>query len=343
MKDADPDKRSKIVDQLLDDPRFAQHQADVWWAVLFGRSPAPAVAQQRDAFHKWLVERFAKNEPYDKWVRELLVAEGNTAEHGPPLFYVQFAAKAEETAVGVSRIFLGTQLQCAQCHDHPSDKWKQLDFYGLAGFFARLVVVDQGGGKKLMIGEKSTGEVMFTGPAIEQRPGQKGKPVPARYLGGDLLSEPALPADFKEADFKGSKAPPKPQFSRKEKFAGWMTAAENPYFARAAVNRVWGQYLGRGLVHPVDDMRESKPASHPELLQALTERFVQKQFDLKWLIRELVNSETYQLAAGKEGEAFWFEKAKLRPLTGEEMLAALQVATGFNPATDKMQIGRAHV
>jgi hypothetical protein len=347
LKDADADKRSKLIDKLLDDPRYAVQQAQVWDRVLFGRESAnPEVTRQREVFHKWLVEKFAKNEPYDRWVRELVVAEGSTAEQGPPMFYVQFNGKAEETAVAVTRIFLGMQLQCAQCHDHPYDKWKQLDFYGMAGFFARVAVVDGGGGsggkKKMMVGEKRTGEVLFTGPAGEQKPGQKGKPVPARFLGGVVLEEPPLPKDYKEPDAKSAKVlPPKPDFSRREKLAEWMTAADNPYFARAVANRVWGQFMGRGLVHPVDDIRDKKPPSHADLFNALSSQLAAKGFNLKWLIREVVNSQAYQLAQGKDaGEAGWFERARLRALTGEEMLSALVLASGLQ-AGDKLPNGLA--
>lgn len=339
LADSGSDKRAKLIDRLLDDPRFGQHQANVWQVVLFGRNPAGTdAAKSLPAFNRWLAERFNKNEPYDRIVRAILSAEGSTSDDGTPLFYLQFNARAEETAMAVSRIFLGTQLQCAQCHDHPNDKWEQLDFYGFAGFFARLAVVE-GGGKK-MIAEKRTGEVLFTGPAAQQKPGQKGKPVPAKFLGGAVLEEPALPANFKEADLKGGKAPPKPDFSRRDKLLEWLTAGDNPYFARAAVNRLWGQLMGRGLIHPVDDLRDSREPSHPELALAMQKQFVAKSFDLKWLFRELVSSQTYQRAkAPQDGEAFWFERARLRPLSGEEMLVALRSATGFG--NDKLPPGLA--
>src|SRR5204863_2321728 len=128
--------------------------------------------RKRDGFKKWLTDRFAKNEPYDRWVRDLLLAE----EAGPEVFYVQYRSQPEEATVGVTRVFLGTQLQCARCHDHPFEDWTQKDFYGMAGFFVRLVVVDAGT-EKFRIAEKSTGDVLFSGSVKEQRPGQKGVPV----------------------------------------------------------------------------------------------------------------------------------------------------------------------
>ncbi len=214
---------------------------------------------------------------------------------------MQFNGRVEETAVAVSRIFLGTQIQCAQCHDHPLDKWSQLDFYGLAGFFARLSVADGGafkGKRRLVIAEKSTGEVLFNGPAAKQRPGQKGIRVAPKFLGGAALKEPVSPPkDFKEPPVKAGQAPPKP-LSAQETLVAWLTAADNPFFARAMANRLWGQFMVRGLFNPVDDLRDNQPAAIPPLFKALHEDLVRHQFDLKWFIRELVNSETYQLSMG---------------------------------------------
>jgi hypothetical protein len=331
LDDNDPKKREKLIERLLADPRFATHQADVWDLALFGRHPQNYEAtHKRDAFHSWLSGKFAKGEGHDRWVRELLVA----SEGGPEIFHVQFVNQPTEETVAVSRIFLGTQLQCARCHDHPFDSLTQKDFYGMAGFFARMVFIDGGvkeGRRQYLIGEKNTGDVLFTGPVKEQKPGQKGEPVKPKFLGGAALVEPPLPPGFKEPELKGAKAPPKPLFSRREKLADWLVAADNPYFARAAVNRIWAQFLGRGLVHPVDDIGGKNPPSHPALLDALTARFVKSKFDTKALIRELVSSETYQLAAtgaGTEALPRWFERARVRPLSAEELLASIRAATG---------------
>jgi hypothetical protein len=334
LADADPQKRGKLIDKLLDDPRYAAHQADVWDLTLFGRHPPnPDATRKRDGFKKWLADRFARNEPYDRWVRELLLAE----REGSELFYVQFRNQPEEAAVAVSKIFLGTQLQCARCHDHPYEPWTQRDFYGLAGFFVRLVV--QGGGgppgkQRYRIAEKSTGEVLFSGSVKDQKPGRKGEPVRPKFLGGAELQEPPVPKGFKEPAVRANQAPPRPLFSRKEKLAAWVTAPDNPYLVRAAANRVWAQYLGRGLVHPVDDLREKNPPSHPRLLEALSRRLVETKLDLKAFTRELVNSETYQLAGtGASAAALprWFERARVRPLSAEELLASLRAATSFPP------------
>ena len=320
--------RTKLIDALLDDPRFARRQADIWDQVLFGRHPPGGDAtRKRDDFKKWLAERFAKNEPFDQIARKLLLAE----EEGPEMFFVQYRNQPEEATVAVTRVFLGTQLQCARCHDHPYESWTQKDFYGMAGFFVRLVVVDAGP-KKYKIGEKNTGEVLFTGSVKEQKPGQKGEPVKPKFLGGDELPEPAPLKNAKEADMKAGKNLPKPAFSRKEKIADWIVAAENPYFAKALANRVWAQFMGRGIIHPVDDLSGKNLPSHPELLSAIAKHLVDTKFDLKDLIRELVNSETYQLSGvgpNKDASPTWYERARVRPLTSEELLASFKTATQF--------------
>lgn len=334
LDDADAAKRDKLIQRLLDDPRYAQQQAAVWDLTLFGRNPPNSeVTKNRAPFKQWLTDKFARNEPYDAWVRELLLAE----QEGTESFYVQFNNKPEDLAEAFSRIFLGTQIQCARCHDHPSADLSQKDFYGMAGFFVRLVALDQGAepgkpGKKYKIGEKSSGDVLFAGNAKELKPGMKGEPVKPKFLGGTPLEEPALPAGFKETEVKtGLKALPKPLFSRKEKLVEWATAPANPYLAKAAVNRVWSQFMGRGIVHPVDNFLDDAKPALPTVLEALTQQFIEHKFDLKWLIGELVRSETYQEAgrgAAKEALPNHFERARIRPLSAEELQAALKTAGG---------------
>lgn len=340
LADSSPDKHQKLIDRLLDDPRYAQHQADLWDLILFGRNPPGYETDKRDGVQRWLREQFAQNRPYDVWVRELLKAEGNSAEQGPPLYYVQYRNQPEDLNEVVTQTFLGVQMQCARCHDHPYEAWTQLDFYGMAAFFARLQVVETGkldGLTKFMIGEKGTGDVLFTGPAKNQQPGKKGDPVKPKFLLGDALAEPELPKDFKDPKFENNKPPPAPQFSRKDQFAEWVTAESNPFFAKAIANRVWAQHFGRGIVHPVDNMSPSNEPSHPALLEALTKWLVEHKFDLKAYIRELVSSRSYQLsshlAPGDENMPTMFQQARSRPLSAEELAESWRVATGYDLAT----------
>ncbi len=336
LDDSDQQKRDKLITRLLADPRFARHQATVWDLTVFGRHPPnPDATRNRTFFKNWLTEKFERNEPFDRWVRALLLAE----EEGSELFYVAFNNRPEDLTEAFSRIFLGTQIQCARCHDHPYTDLSQKDFYGMAGFFVRLVVLDQGNSgsgekqvKKYKIGEKGSGDVLFAGNMKEAKPGKKGEPVKPAFLRGGPLTEPPLPAGFKDPEMKtGLKSLPKPEFSRKEKLAEWATAPANPFFARAAVNRVWGQFMGRGIVHPVDDFEANNKPALPALLDTLTQQFIEHQFDLKWLIGELVSSQTYQLAstgAAKGALPQHHERGRLRPLSAEEIIAALTVAGG---------------
>jgi hypothetical protein len=330
LKDTDPKKRGKLVDNLLADPRYSQNQAVVWDTVLFGRENAKFGGYRgREEFRKWMAAQFQNNVPYDRIVNKLLTAEENGSER----FYMQYDG-AEETATAVSRMFMGTQLQCARCHDHPFERWTQRDFYGMAGFFARLMIVPDGSAPKekpkFFIGEKNSGDVLFT---VSAKPGKKSKgdPIKPKFLGGDELQEPEVPKDYVEPKLKDKEKPPKPTFSRIEKVVGWITAKENPYFARAIANRIWAQYMGRGFVHPVDDLTEKNQPSHPALFKAIEEALIANKFDLRWLVREIVNSEAYQAAdIGPTPDALPrnYERARVRPLTAEELFTSLYVATG---------------
>ncbi len=335
LEDTSGEKRERLIDRLLADPQFAVHQADVWDMVYFGRNPPGYNTDKREGFHQFLQRNFAENRPYNVWVGEILRAEGDTIENGAPLFFVQFSNQPEDAAEAVTQRMLGVQLQCARCHDHPFESWEQTDFFGMAAFFARLKVVEVG--KKnnentYAIGEMNQGDVLFSGPAAQQQPGTKGEPIAARFLGGEPLSEPPLPEGFKEErNFPSGKMPPAPMFSRKNALAEWVVASENPYLARAAVNRVWAQFMGKGIVEPVDNLSPTIKPSHPELLEDLANDFATSGFDMRRLIREIVNSRGYQLSsAGPVSDAHpqWYERARFRPLSAEELFESWMVATG---------------
>jgi hypothetical protein len=336
LADKDANKRGKVIEKLLADPRFARNQAEVWGLVFVGREVSEFI-RRRAPFENWLAGKFAKNEPFDKVIGALLRAE----EEGSQAFLVQYRGRPEDATEGVSRVLLGTQLHCARCHDHPFDpSISQRDFYGMAGFFVRLVVSEEGpyAKAKFRVDEKSTGEVLFSGSAKEARPGRKGEPIKPKFLKGDALVEPPLPKGFKEPA-RGAKKLPKPFFSRKEKLAEWVVAPENPFFARAVVNRVWAQFMGRGLVHPVDDLGGKNAPSLPALLDDLTKGFKEHKYDLRWLVREIVSSEAYALSH-KGGPATalpkWYERARVRPLSAEELLACMRTATAFDTSGGKI-------
>ena len=337
LNDASSNKREQLIKRLLAHPRFGIHQSDVWDMVYFGRNPLGYGTRERDGFKDWLRDQFANDVPYDVWAGKILRAEGNTVEHGAPMFFVQYKNAPEDAIEAITQRFLGIQLQCARCHDHPFDAWSQLDFYGMAAFVARLQVVDVGKKGKLKafaIGEKNLGDVMFTGPAAQQAPGKKGEPVKPKFLDGDRLPDAELPQDFKEPrNFPSGKMPPKPEASRKDALAGWIASPENPYFARAAANRIWAQFLGKGIVHPVDNLSPQNAPSHPALLDDLGQALIAHKFQLKSFIAEILNSRTYQLSASgpvPEALPMWYERARYRPLSAEELLESWLVASGYD-------------
>ena len=337
LDDTSPDKRQALISRLLANPRYGLHQSDIWDMVYFGRNPPGFGTRDRAQFQNWLSEQFNNNVPYNTWANRLLRAEGNTIDDGPPMFYLQYKNGPEDAAEAVTQKFLGIQVQCARCHDHPFDKWSQLDFHGTAAFFSRLQVVSVGKKEKqtaYAIGETNLGDLLFTGPVQEDRVGKKGEVVKPKFLGGDPLEEPSLPPNFKEERrFPSGKVPPQPQFSRKDALANWITSPGNPYFSRAAANRIWAQFMGKGIVHPVDNLCDDNPPSHPDLLDALTQALIDHNFDLKWFIGEIMNSKAYQLTASSPVTAAkprWYERPQYRPLSAEELFESWVLASGYD-------------
>jgi hypothetical protein len=332
---AKPD-REKAIERLLADPRFARHQAQVWDLILFGRD-APDHVRSREPFRAWLAAKIDKGVGFNKVAEAALLGE----EPGSEYYLAQFRNRSEDAAESVSRSFLGTQLQCARCHDHPFDSsLTQRDFYGLAAFLARVVVLESGSGekRKLTVGEKSTGEVLFSGSAKDARPGKKGDPVQPKFLGGKQLEEPPPPKGLKEKTPTSPKDLTKPHFSRKARLAEWVASPDNPFFARAVANRVWGQLLGRGIVHPVDDLGGKNTPSLPDLLDRMARELKEHKFDLRWLIGEIVRTKAYQLShKGGPPDALprWHERARVRPLSAEEMLASMCTACAFEESGGK--------
>ena len=299
LDDPSPDKRARLIDELLSSPRYATHMATTWRKLILPRGLDPDQLQNAIALEGWLRARFVEEERYDNIVAEVLVATGG-GQGGPAAFYSSVQFRPEELASATSRVFLGMQIQCAQCHDHPFDDWTQEDFWGFAAFFSRVKQLDQNRPQsRLRLVDLERGEVMLP---------DSDTVVPPRYPGGEL-------ADEHRAG------------TRRRKLAIWLVSRDNPYFARAAVNRVWAQLFGRGLIEPVDDLGESNPASHPQVLSELEAYFVDSGFDLKSLLRLLANTEAYQLSSaiggGSEVPPELFSRMTMKPLTPEQFYDSL--------------------
>jgi hypothetical protein len=322
LADPSPQKRRRLIDGLLDDPRFAVHFANVWRAALL-----PETASSREAtvfqvgFEAWLQQRLRTGVGYDALVRELLTtpiaAEGKDAEPvlrdparpNPLAFFAVKEARPENLAAAVTRTFLGIRLECAQCHDHPFAKWKQEQFWSQAAFFAGIR--KQGNGLFAPLTE-SAAQHELTMP--------QGKRRVALFLDGG--SPP----------WQRERAP-------RGVLADWITAKDNPYFARAAVNRMWGHFFGVGLVDPVDDFGDANPPSHTELLEDLARTFAEARFDLPSLIRGICLSQAYQRTSARthpsQDNSPLPARMRVKALTGEQLFDSLALATGYRDDQDR--------
>jgi len=269
LADDSPRKREKLIDQLLSDPAWADHWAGKW-ADLLRPNPFRAGVKSVYLLDQWLRDSFRQNKPYDRFVREVITARGSTHRDGP---VVVFRDKREPADIGafVAQVFLGVRMECARCHHHPNEKWSQEDFYQLAAFFAPLKRKGQG------ISAPISGEAEFVWFAPG---GGVSHPVTGETM---KPKAPDGPADAIDA----ARDP-------REALASWMTRPDNPFFARAAVNRVWAELMGRGIVHPVDDFRASNPPTNGPLLDALAKDFADHGYDLKHLVRTIMRSRAYQ-------------------------------------------------
>ncbi|MEZ6130487.1 MAG: DUF1553 domain-containing protein [Planctomycetaceae bacterium] len=295
------DKRRRLIDHLLERDEYVDYWTMKWLDILRADqlkiSPQGAVAMQR-----WLKRLFQENRPFDELARDLLTVQGNTSLEGPGSFY-RILSKPDEAARSVSQLLLGVRIECAQCHHHPSERWTQADYVGLAGFFTGLSI------KKLPNGEQAL--VSLGGKELSHP--RTGEPVPARALG-------AAPANFSHTT------------DRRQILADWVTQPDNPFFAKAIANRLWAHYFGRGLVEPIDDLRETNPPTNPELLAALAAHLHEQRFDLKALTRTLLNSELYQRSGdtlpGNASDRQNYSHFLPKSLPAEVLLDAISQCTG---------------
>ncbi|HEY7117422.1 MAG TPA: DUF1553 domain-containing protein [Tepidisphaeraceae bacterium] len=274
LNDPDPDRRAKLVDRLLQNPLYADHWANKWGDLL---RPNPFRAGVKSVYtlDQWLRASFRQNKPFDQFVREILLARGSTHRDGPTVIFRDRREPADITTF-ISQVFLGVRLECARCHHHPNEKWSQDDFYQFAAFFGSLKRKGQG------ISAPISGEAEFIGFA----PGTTGEvrhPVTGQVMRPRVLDGPVETID--------------PNRDPREALAAWISQPDNLFFARATVNRVWGELMGRGIVHPVDDFRASNPPTNPALLDALAKDFIQHGYDLKHLIRTIMTSHVYELSS----------------------------------------------
>ncbi|QDT58599.1 Phycobilisome Linker polypeptide [Stieleria bergensis] len=330
LANASADRRSKLVDQLLTSPEQAEHFADLFDAILLGRGNQGVYDQrEKHGWKKYLVNAIAENRPWNDVAAEVLLARPEAPQQdGAVWFLYEKKDKYQEIAEAVAPAFFGIRIECAQCHDHMMvDEITQADYWGLVAFFnrgknkmtpngPRVVESAIGGFSEFadLTGSSSPNRLQFMGkgPLDEARPkaGDKQQDKDELYIKAAVKNDPRVP-----------------KFSRREQFVK-QVLVEHPLLARAMVNRLWAIMMGRGLVHPYDEIDSMHPPSHPELLDALTQDFRESGFQMRRLVRALANSEAYQLQAIRPesvNDPQWFAWYLQRPLTAEQMARSLQV------------------
>ena len=310
LADTTPNKRAKLIDALLERPEYA----DFWtlkWSDVFRSSRKAIQIKGTHVFQHWLRDRIARNAGFDSLVREMLTASGSTFAN-PPANYYRVARDPQNLAETTAQLFFGIRMQCCKCHNHPFERWTQDDYYSMAAFFARVRhkkdSLEPGADPQ----KKTGAEIIYDGRSGEVTQPRTGQVMKPKFMGGAV---PNIP----------------PGTDRRQVLAGWLTSGDNPFFAKSVANRIWYHLNGKGIVDPVDDFRDSNPSANDELLDALAKDFVAHKFDVKHLIRAIMNSRTYQLSAQTNeyntDDTKYFSHAATKLLTAEQLLDAICTVT----------------
>jgi hypothetical protein len=305
----DPNKRAKLIDALLERPEYADFWTLKWSDVL--RSNRKTIQVKGiHVFQKWLHNHIVNNTPVDQVVRELITANGSTFANPPANFY-RIARDPQNLAETTAQLFFGIRMQCAKCHNHPFERWTQDDYYSMAAFFAQVKQKkdpsESGAGKA-----DPGAEMIYSDRKSEVIQPRTQKVMPPKFMGG---ATPPIP----------------PGKDRRDVLADWLASPSNPFLPKSVVNRVWYHLNGRGIVDPVDDFRDSNPSANDALLDALAQDFIAHKFDLKYLIRIIMNSRTYQLSTQpndlNKDDNKYFSHAVTKLLSAEQLLDAICSAT----------------
>ncbi|MDG2388104.1 MAG: DUF1549 domain-containing protein [Planctomycetaceae bacterium] len=314
LQDTDPKKREKLIDRLLGltgDANldiYNDHYASYWtlkWADLVRNNSNDVGDQGMWAFHNWLRNSFLNNKPFDQFVSEIVTAKGSIYSNGPANYF-RINSNSSELAESTAQIFLGVRIQCAQCHHHPFEKYSQADYYSFAAFFSRIGTKNSQEfglfGRETVVLVRNSGEV---------RHPKTGKNLPPKPLGGE-------PVDS--------------ELDRRIPLAEWLTSKENRLFPQSIVNRYTSYLLGRGLVEPIDDMRATNPPTNVAMMEALTDQFIESDFDVKQLIRTIMTSRLYQLSSQPTPENVadtkFYSHYLVKRIPVEPLLDAIDQVTG---------------
>ncbi|WP_417850137.1 DUF1549 domain-containing protein [Thalassoglobus sp.] len=313
LQDSDADKRTKKIDELLARKEFTEVWVSKWAEWLMMRSSNQVSQKSVFLYYQWLVDQIANNVPIDKMVRDILSSSGGTFKTPQTNFY-EIERDQLKVAENVAQIFMGMRIQCAQCHNHPFDRWTQNDYYDFAGFFAQV-------GRKR--GEDYREQIIYNrGSGEVKHPVTQANSVP-KFLGG-------IAPDVKGKD-------------RREVVANWLASPENPFFAKNFANRIWHHFYGIGIVEEIDDVRISNPPSNPELLDALATKFTEYNYDMRKLIRDICMSKTYQRSTRRNESNATDEKnfahQTIRRIKAESMLDIVSHVTGTKDDFAKLPVG----
>lgn len=301
-------KRAKMIDTLIASPAYVDHWT-VKWGDLLQSSRKFLGEKGVYGFREWIRDSIASNKPYDALVRELLTSRGSSYDE-PAANYFRVTREAKPTMEKTTQVFLGVRMVCAQCHDHPFERWTQNQYYQMSAFFSAV---------GLRAGYEVGEEIVFDERAdYEMKHPKDGRVVKPEFLIASTRPV-AIPSDSR----------------RRDALAEWLTSADNPFFAKAVANRIWSYFFGKGIIDPVDDIRASNPPTNPALLEALTKELVAHNFDLRHLMRVIANSRAYQTSfmpnEWNEGDAINFSRMIPRRLTAEQLMDAVTSAAGARP------------
>ena len=313
MTDQADDKRSALIERLLGQKEFSEIWAMKFAQLLMIKSSNQVSYKSAFLYNQWLTDKFAKNVPIDKMVRELLGATGGTFSN-PATNYYQIERDTLKRAENVAQVFMGIRTQCAQCHNHPLDRWTMDDYYGFAAFFCQTGTKNAEDYREKIVYDRRSGEVKHP---------VSGQTMMPQFLGGE-------PVDTKGQD-------------RRVVMAEWLTSPENPYFSTSIANRVWAHFMGVGTVDPVDDIRVSNPPTNPELFQELGNKLAEYNFDFRQLVRDICNSQAYQRSASpnesNRTDTRNYAYAVVRRIPAEMMLDCVSQVTNTNEKFRGLPLG----
>ncbi|MBI1348287.1 DUF1549 domain-containing protein [bacterium] len=344
------DKRQRLIDTLLNTPEASGHLYNYWADVLRLRDREVTNNAPGKVYNEWVKESLEKNVPYDQWVLEMLTAEGKYLDKPATGYLLRDSGMPLDSMNNTVRIFLGTQIGCAQCHDHPFDKWRRKEFYEVASYMYGTSYRMNAGDKQKFGGQNVVNKFREELKKIDEKYDGGGKYN--RFLIGNLVEvsdtgrKLILPDDYQYDDAKPKSAvnprtifDPQPQISPGDTprvvFAKWLTSPQNPRFAKTIANRMWKRLFGIGQIEPVDDMMDETVAENPELMNYLTSEMVRLKFDVKEYLRILLNTEAYQrqatFAEVIPGEEYHFPGPILRRMSAEQVWDSFITLAVYDP------------